>query len=120
MLADAIFYRLPDVLAYFRLSSGSKTVSQSERMAQEAFNVVQGLLTQPELPAKTGLTWPQLRQQGRRGLAVVSLNAAYGFARQGQWAPALRWLVRGMLYNPLVLLDRRWIDLWVARLQRKR
>ena len=55
VLAGAQFMHLPEVVARFRLSSGSKTVGQTAVMAQEQLRVLEALGSRPESAGTIGL-----------------------------------------------------------------
>jgi glycosyltransferase involved in cell wall biosynthesis len=118
LVAGGRFHRLSELLAHFRLSEGSKTVSQAEGMAAESIAVIETMLARPDLPGVLGLSQADLVRQANRGRAVHSLHAALACFKAGKWPQALRWLAAAHRYNPLVLAQRRWFDLASARLKR--
>ena len=86
-LAGAQFMHLPEAVARFRLSSGSKTVGQTAVMAQEQLRVLEVLAARPDLPARLGLTPQQVRQRLRRHPRPLP---AAGFLWQPEAAPMER------------------------------
>jgi glycosyltransferase involved in cell wall biosynthesis len=118
LLAGGRFRRLPERLARFRLSEGSKTVREAAGMAQEHLAVLDRTLARPELAERLGVDPGALRRQARRGRAVLSLYACRGCWKAGRRAEALRWLAAAHRHDPAVLLHRRWLDLALARLRR--
>jgi len=119
-LAGAAFLRLPAVVARFRLSAGSKTVGQTAAMAIEQLQVLEQVLERPDLPARLGLPPAQVHRQARRAWAVIGLHAVYGYIKLGRWSEAAGWLWRALRSDPSALFQRRWFDLALAGLQRRR
>lgn len=119
-LAGAQFIHLPQVVARFRLSSESKTVSQSARMAEEQWRVLERLLATPDLPARLGLSFPRVKRQARRTFATIALHASYGCLKQRDGRQARHWLGKALQNDPTALLQRRWLDLAWASLRRKK
>ena len=119
VLSGARFLHLPQVVAQFRLSEDSKTVSRSATMAQEQLNVLDMLLAQSDLAEKLELSERQLRQRLSKARANISLHAFYGYWKSHRWAEARYWLFRALRYRPIVLFQRRWLDLMGASLARR-
>jgi hypothetical protein len=119
LLAGGKFKRLDDTLAQFRLSSGSKTVGQTAKMAHEGLKVINTYLALNDIADRLGLPSSQLRKQANKGRASVSLHAFYGCIKDRKWLEALRWLVRAHTYDPLALFRKKWLTLAVARAMRK-
>lgn len=119
-LNGAIFARLPDAVACFRLSPESKTVSHTAAMAVEQMAVLDRLLATPDLPARLGLSAGQIQRQADRARARIALHAAYGNWKLGRSRAAIGWLAFALRRDPLSPLDRRWRDLALAGLRRKR
>jgi glycosyltransferase involved in cell wall biosynthesis len=113
------FKRLEETLAEFRLSSGSKTVGQTAKMAQEALGVIDRYLARVDVAHKLVLSTRQLRRQANRGRGNMALHVVYGCVRDRKWGEALRWFARAHRYDPLVLFNRKWLDLALARLARR-
>jgi Glycosyl transferase family 2 len=118
-LADAQFVHLPETVARFRLSSGSKTVGQTTIMAQEQLRVLEALASRPDLPARLGWTAEQVCRGMRRTRARFRLQAFYGSLKLHQWRVAGRWLAAALSDDPLAPFERRWLDLAMANLQRR-
>jgi glycosyltransferase involved in cell wall biosynthesis len=118
-LAGAQFMHLPEVVARFRLSSGSKTVGQTAVMAQEQLRVLEALASRPDLPAQLGWTPEQVSRQLRRTRARFRLQAFYGSLKLRQWKAANRWLAAALSDDPLAPFERRWVDLAIAGLKRR-
>jgi glycosyltransferase involved in cell wall biosynthesis len=118
-LAGARFMHLPDTVARFRLSSGSKTVGQTAVMAQEQLRVLEALASRPDLPVLLGWTPEQVRRRLRRTRARFRLQVFYGSLKLHQWNAARRWLAAALSDDPLVIFERRWLDLAVASLKRR-
>ncbi len=118
-LAGAQFMHLPEAVARFRLSSGSKTVGQTAVMAQEQMRVLEALASRPDLPAQLGWTPEQVRLRLRQTRARFRLQAFYGSLKLRQWKAALRWLAAALSDDPLAPFERRWFDLAIASLQRR-
>jgi len=119
LLAGGKFKRLDETLAQFRLSSGSKTVGQTAKMALEGLNVINSFLAMTDVADKLGLSNSQLWKQANKGRASVSLHAFYGCVKDRKWMEALRWLARAHTYDPLALFRKKWLSLAVARAMRK-
>jgi glycosyltransferase involved in cell wall biosynthesis len=119
-LAGGRFFRLPDAVAQFRLSSTSKTVAHTAHMAMEQLQVLEQLIMVPELSERLELSDEELKRQARRARATISLHVAYGQWKLGDAAGARRWLGKALRAHPGVLLQRRWLDLGLARLARRR
>jgi glycosyltransferase involved in cell wall biosynthesis len=119
-LAGAVFERLPEVAARFRLHPASKTVGQTAAMAEEQLGVLERLLAAPDLPARLGLAPQQVARQANQARARIALHAAYGCWKQRQPAAALRWLGYAVRRDPASVFERRWLDLALARLERRK
>ena len=118
LLAGANFSRLPETMAAFRLSGGSKTVQQAAPMALEGIRVIDSFASRPEVPQMLGLPKEELERQARKGRSIYAVHAFIAYARQRRWGDAFQWLGRALRQNPMVPLERRWLDLLVARLRR--
>ena len=118
-LAGAIFMRLPDVVAYFRLSQESKTVSQTTQMAEEQLDILDELLEREDLPKKLSMSPDQLRQQAKRTRANIQLHAFYGAVKSQEWGAAWKWLSSASREDPTAIFQQRWIDLAIASLRRR-
>lgn len=118
-LAGAIFLRLDEPVACFRLSAGSKTVGQTAAMAVEQLGVLEQLLARPDLPAQLGQTPARVSRQAKTARSVIGLHALYGSLKLRRWSQAAGWLGYVLRRNPALLLDRRWRDLALAGLQRR-
>jgi glycosyltransferase involved in cell wall biosynthesis len=117
-LDGARFLRLPESLARFRLSGGSKSVGHTAVMAREQLDVLESLLDNPDLAGKLDLTQNQVNRQVRKARGAICLNIFYGYTKLGEWRQAGRWLSRALRADPLALFQRRWLDLAAARLRR--
>lgn len=118
-LCGARFYRLPQTVAYFRLSRGSKTVTQSALMALEHLTVLERTLHIENLPSITGLSMAELRVQERKTRSAVCLHAFYGYLKSRHFLQAGRWFIRAMQADWRVLFQRRWFGLaWASILRR--
>jgi glycosyltransferase involved in cell wall biosynthesis len=118
-LAGARFMRLDDILASFRLSSGSKTVGQTVAMAQEQLRVLEALASRPDLPTKLGLTPVEVSRRARQTRARFQLQAFYGSLKSRQWKAAAHWLAGALHDDPGSPFERRWLDLALASLRRR-
>jgi hypothetical protein len=110
---------LPEAVARFRLSSGSKTVGQTAVMAQEQIQVLEALGSRPDLPERLGMTPEQVRQRMRRTRARFRLQAFCGCLKLHQWNASRRWLAAALSDDLLAPFERRWLDLAIASLQRR-
>jgi len=117
-LAGASFRRLPDPpLATYRLAEDTKTVGALHKTGLEKLAVLDWLLSDPELPAKTGLGPVELARSARRARALASLKVARGYARLSRHRiRALGWLARAawmwppcLLLFPEYLVKRLWV-----------
>ncbi len=117
-LAGAKFKRLPEVVARFRLSSSSKTVSQTADMAFEQLQVLEKIASLPELPNTLGINQLEVKRQVRQTKARICLHGFYGDFKRRKWHCARNWLKVAIVNDPLSILDRRWLALAWARLQR--
>jgi len=118
-LDGAQFFRLPETVAYFRLSHASKTVSRTAAMAVEQLGVLEKLLAIPDLPDRLGVSPRQVDEQARRAKARIALHAVYGYAKQSKWLKAARWLSYALNNDPFVVFDKLWWQLAAARLARR-
>jgi glycosyltransferase involved in cell wall biosynthesis len=117
-LAGAIFYRVPDPLAQFRISNSSKTVKKSEKMALEQLSVLEGYLSNPNLSNKIGISKKQLDYQARKTRSVIGLYAFYGYMKIGLRKEAAHWISFSLRQYPLVIFQRRWLDLINSKIKR--
>ena len=119
ILAGGKFKKLPNPVAQFRLSSGSKTVGQTSNMAREHLGVIDHFMAQSDMPEKLGMSPEAVRRQACKGRGIVSLYAFYGCVKEKQWSEALYWFRQAHASDPLVLLDRRWVGLaWASFFRR--
>lgn len=117
-LAGAEFKRLADPpLATYRLTSDTKTVSALYKIGLEKLAVLDRILSDPELPEKTGLSPAELEHQAKRARALAGLKVARGYAHMpGRRTEALRWLAQAtwlwppcLLLAPEQLIKRLWV-----------
>lgn len=118
-LSGAKFFRLPEVLARFRLSQDSKTVSQADKMAVEQLSVLHSLLETEDLAIILGISDDQLRDQAKKTYALIQLHAFYGSLKRGRWQNAFRWFARALQTDPVVIFQRRWLDLLITGAKRR-
>jgi len=118
LLAGANFKRLQETVAQFRLSSNSKTVGQTALMAEEGVGVLSRFLAEPEIGEKLGLRSQEVQRQGRIGMAMISMQAFYGYLKKKEYQKAFTWLIRAHKYYPFVLFNTKWLKLGTARLKR--
>jgi glycosyltransferase involved in cell wall biosynthesis len=119
-IAGGRFKRLPETTARFRLTRDSKTVGQALPMAQEGMQVIQSFSAQPGLDERLGLPAGALQRQARGGLAVAYLYEANAYLKQKNWGRAAHALIKAAQNRPAVFFDRRWMDLAVAKLKRRK
>jgi hypothetical protein len=117
--AGARFERLPDAVAQFRLSAGSKTVGQTAAQAEEQLQTLARVLASPNLVQQLGLAHAEIDRQARRARARIALHAAYGRYKIQDYAGALRWLRYALRNDPFSPLERRWFDLALTSLRRR-
>ena len=118
-LAGAAFQRLDDPpLATYRLADDTKTVSALHKTGLEKLRVLDWLMSDPELPAKTGLSPAKLERMAKRARALASLKVARGYARiSGHRAQAFRYFARAtwmwppcLMIFPEYLVKRLWVS----------
>ncbi len=119
-LTGVRFKRLPETVALFRLSAGSKTVGQTAAMAEEQLRVLDEVLAAPGLAQRLGMSQTQIDRLARRTRAQIGLRIVYGSLKSRRWDQARRWLGRVLQDDPLVIFERRWLDLAIARVRRNR
>ncbi len=117
-LVGARFKRMPDVAARFRLSSSSKTVSQTAAMAREQLKVLEEVAERPNLSKELGLSTQEIERQVRYTKARICLHGFYGDFKSRKWRSAQGWLKEAILNDPLSIFDRRWLALAWARIRR--
>jgi glycosyltransferase involved in cell wall biosynthesis len=118
-LAGARFRRLDPVVAFFRLSEGSKTVAQTAAQAVEQFQTLGRVLEGHDLARRLNLTSDQLDRQARQARARIALRAAYGYVKLRDWREARSWLGVALHNDPRALFERRYFDLAAASLRRR-
>jgi hypothetical protein len=118
-LAGAQFIHIPETVALFRLSSESKTMTRSAQMAEEQLNVLERILSQTGLAEQLDMSVSELRSQERRARAVLCLHAFYGHAKARQWSLARMWFMKVIRADPIVIVQRRWLNLALAGLARR-
>jgi glycosyltransferase involved in cell wall biosynthesis len=118
-LAGAKFKRIDPIVAYFRLSPGSKTVGQTAAQAEEQLGTLEKVLSDPHLGQKLGLPASQIARQSRQARASIALRAAYGRAKTSDYLAALHWLAVVLRNDPRVLIQPRYIALGIASLRRR-
>lgn len=118
-LAGAKFKRLDPVVAYFRLSRGSKTVGQTAAQAVEQFHTLDEILEQPDLAGRLEMTTDQFQRKVRQARAQIALRAAYGYAKVFDWHKAGHWLGVTLRNDPRAIFERRYVDLALASLRRR-
>lgn len=117
-LSGACFLRLAEPVAQFRLSRGSKTVSQTAAMAEEQLQVLERVMRIDDLSGKTGLTAQQLASRARKTRSRILLHACYGYFKTGRGRAALKRLAWALWEDPFCVFDARWGALLLARLKR--
>jgi glycosyltransferase involved in cell wall biosynthesis len=120
LLAGAVFMRLNETVAMFRLSVGSKTVGQTARMASESIAIIDSFIAQSDLPQRLGMSPRALYRQANKGRGNFGLQAFYGNIKTRQWLKAAYWLVRAHTYDPLALFRAKWLALALARVMRNK
>jgi glycosyltransferase involved in cell wall biosynthesis len=119
LIAGAKFMRLDDTVAQFRLSATSKTVNQTTKMAREAISIVDTFLDQADIAHRIELTPHSLLRQANKGRGNFSLEAFYGCVKEKKWVECARWFMRAHRYYPLILFNRKWVDLAVMGVKRR-
>lgn len=118
-LAGARFAHLSDVVARFRLSAGSKTVSHAAEMAQEQLQVLKATIEKYDLEEVCGWNEQEIQKRANFTRARVCLLAFYGEFKKGNYRKAFDWLVDGLRFDATSVLDRRWFKLGIASLRRR-
>jgi hypothetical protein len=117
-LAGATFKRLSDPpLATYRLADDTKTVATMHKVGLEKLAVLDWLMSDPRLPAKTGLSPAKLERLVKRARSLASLKVARGYARMpGRRNQSLRWLIKAawmwppcLMLFPEHLVKRLWV-----------
>lgn len=119
LLAGAVFWRVNETVAMFRLSASSKTVGQTARMARESISIINSFSSQADLASRLELTPRVLHHQANKGRGAASLLAFYGCLKEKKWSEACRWFIRAHFYDPLAAFRSKWLSLALARLVRK-
>lgn len=115
----ARFKKLPEVVARFRLSPGSKTVSQSTAMANEQLKALNKLVEKNDFAKLLQISSHEVERRVRATRATLCLYAFYGEWKHGRKEPARGWLVKALAYKPTVLLECRWLTLGITSLWRQ-
>ncbi len=118
-LADVSFNRLPNVLAQFRLTSGSKTVGQTAAQAKEQLVVLDRLQSTPNLAAIMGISPAKARWQARRTRSRSCLQVAYGNIKLRRPFPAMGYFIKALVNDPTALFDPRFRLLFKASIERR-
>jgi glycosyltransferase involved in cell wall biosynthesis len=118
-LLGARFKHLDQVVALFRLSHASKTVSQTTLHALELLRVFEGVASRPDLPEILELPENSIHRMVVYTRARICLQAFYGELKQNKWRASLGWLIQAIRNDPSSLVDRRWLDLGLASLRRR-
>ena len=118
-IRGAEFLRLPEVVAQFRLSEGSKTVGGTAAMADEQIDVLESLLARPDLPEILELEPTVINKMARKARSRIGLHAFYGSLKLKDWRDVRYWLRYVFGNAPEVLLERRWVDLGWTSLKRR-
>ncbi len=113
-LSGAEFFRLPDVVAQFRLSSSSKTVGNTAMMAHEQLQVLNSVLARPNISDELGLSERQVQGLASKARGLIGLHAFYGYIKLKQWDKAWHWIVFSLKSDPTVVFHRRWAVLAIA------
>jgi len=117
-LLGARFKRLPHVVARFRLSQRSKTVSQSAGQAREQIQVLERIAAIPTLAEQLNLTGAEIQRRVSRTRAQFCLQAFYGEYKNRHWQRAAIWLGKALQNDPFCPFQRRWLDLALAHVSR--
>jgi glycosyltransferase involved in cell wall biosynthesis len=118
-LAGTRFVRLPEVVARFRLSARSKTVSQATEMAQEQIQVLKETIEKYDLKRICGWDEREVETRANSTRARACLLAFNGELKRGNYRKAFDWLRVALRYDITSPFDRRWLDLGIASLQRR-
>jgi glycosyltransferase involved in cell wall biosynthesis len=118
-LSGAVFLRLPDVVAQFRLSSSSKTVGNTAIMAHEQFHVLNRVIARPNLSNDLELSEKQLQILASKARGIIGMHASYGHIKLKQWGKAWHWIVFTLKSDPTVVFHQRWVVLAIAGITRR-
>jgi glycosyltransferase involved in cell wall biosynthesis len=118
IFANGIFAQVPgDPLANFRLSPGSKTVSNIHKSGEEELRLLTELLANPHL-STLDIPPQQLHRQSRKAYAVAYLKIFKGLSQQPrQYYQAWRYLFAAIRAYPVFLVTRFPLILSVVRYQ---
>jgi glycosyltransferase involved in cell wall biosynthesis len=119
LLAGGKFKRLDYVIAEFRLSDSSKTISQTSQMAIECISIVNNFIFQPGIAQLLNHDAISLRRQANKGRGDFGLQAFYGCVKDKKWFESVRWLIRAHRYYPFILFNRKWVELAVSGVARR-
>jgi glycosyltransferase involved in cell wall biosynthesis len=119
-LAGGEFKRLPQAVAQFRLSEGSKTVGETEKMGLEQLKILNDVLAIKALGSKIGLSPEQIKRRARQTRSAISLHIFYGYLKKKNLQASAHWLAQAVKYDPLIFFQRRWFDLAWARITRQK
>jgi glycosyltransferase involved in cell wall biosynthesis len=118
-LSGAVFLRLPDVVAQFRLSSSSKTVGNTAMMAHEQLQVLNNVLARPNISDELGLSEKQVQIFASKARGLIGLHAFYGHIKLKHWGKAWHWIVFSLKSDPTVVFYQRWLVLAIAGITRR-
>jgi glycosyltransferase involved in cell wall biosynthesis len=118
VLAGAKFMRLKTTLAYFRLSTKSKTVNQTIDMTFEHLNVLNSILTMKDLDRLIGLPKNEIDRRVKKTKAILYLYVFNGYMKIGEKKEAKKWIVEALKMSPTVVLQKRWLGLALAKIRR--
>lgn len=118
-LAGAIFKRLPNTVANFRLSEGSKTVGETEAMAIEQLEILTRVLQTNNLPLKIGISMKEILKRAKKTRSAICLHAFYGYYKKKNFQSASHWFFKAIKEYPFIVFQRRWLDLIFASISRK-
>lgn len=118
-LNGAKFKRIDKTVAHFRISRKSKTVAETAAHAYETLKVLGLYESFPGLETVCQMTESELRYQARKTRARMHLQAFYGEIKQGNSSRALHQLLSALKNDPGSILERRWLALGLASIQRR-
>ena len=116
LLSKGLFAQVPgEPLANFRLSSGSKTVSNIHKSGQEELRLLPILLSDPRL-FSLNIPHHKFQRQLRKAYGIAYMKMFKGCSQQpGQQISAWKYLITAIQYYPIFLITRFPLMLSVAR-----
>ena len=117
-IAGARFRRIPNTLARFRLNEKSKTVNNVIDMTNEHLRVLNEIASSEEITQIMNITPDELKAKIRDTKAILYLYLSNGYRKKGEFSKAIRWFIKSIQISPKMMLQKRWLDLAIAKVKR--